>query len=144
VPHVELSVSEPHLARPRPLAESSLARWAAAVADAEEPSLVIDDQEVIVAISASFQTLLDLTESAIGRSMVGGVLKLLDFGDGLGLSDTEVVKTPPLLALTSGRLARGLMRVRCADGSACTFDAIATPLLERGDVIGSLTFFSRV
>jgi hypothetical protein len=144
VPHVELSVSEPFVSRPRHPAESSLARWAVAAADAEEPSLVIDDQEVIVAISASFESLLGLTESAIGRPMVGGVLQLLDFGDGLELNEAEVVKTPPLLALASGRLARGLMRVRCANGGACTFDAIATPLMHNGAISGSLTFFSLI
>jgi hypothetical protein len=144
VPHVELSVSEPHLSRPRHPAESSLARWAVAAADAEELSLVIDDHEIIIAISASFEALLGLTESAIGRSMVGGVLQLVDFADGLELNEAEVVKTPPLLALASGRLARGLMRVRCANGGECTFDAIATPLLDDGAVSGSLTFFSLI
>jgi hypothetical protein len=143
VPHVELSVSEPHVARPRHPAESSLGRWATAVVDAEEPSLVIDDQGVVVAISASFQALLGLTESAVDRLMAGSVLQLLDFADGLDLTDGEVAKTPPLLALTSGQLARGLMRVMCAKGP-CTFDAIATPLVESDEVIGSLTFFSIV
>jgi hypothetical protein len=143
VPHVELSVSERYVVRPRHSVDSSLARWAAAVVDAEEPSLVINDEEEVVAISASFQALLALTESAIGRPMVGGVLQLLDFGDGHELSDAEVVKTPPLLALASGRLARGLMRVRCAEGR-CTPDVISTPLVERGKVTGSLTFFSPI
>jgi len=50
---------------------------------------------------------------------------------------------PPLLALSSGRLARGLVRIRCASGP-CTFDAIATPLTEDGKVVGSLTFFSAI
>jgi PAS domain-containing protein len=141
VPHVELSVSETHT-RPRQTA-SSLARWATAVADAEEPSLVIDYQEVIVGISASFQAMLGLTQTAIGAAAIGGVLQLLDFADGNDLGDSEIVKAPPLLALSSGRLARGLIRVRCADG-ACTFDAISTPLLDRGQITGSLTFFSAV
>ena len=144
MPHVELSVSEPHLHRPRSGADSSLARWALAVVDAEEPAMVIDDQEVIVAISASFERMLGLRESAIGRPMVGDVLQLLDFADGLELNDAEVVKVPPLLALASGRLARGLMRARCAGGAACTLDAVSTPLVQRGEIIGSLTFFSQV
>lgn len=143
MPHVELSVSEPHLARSRQFIESSLERWSVAVSAAAEPSLVIDDRAVIVAISASFDQLLGLTESAIGRPMLDGVLQLLDFADGAELTDGEVGKTPPLLALSSGRLARGLMRVRCASG-ACTLDAIATPLVEPGRIAGSLTFFSTV
>ena len=125
--HVELSISDPHLARSPDPAESSLDRWAATVADAAEPSLVIDDKAVIVAVSASFEDLLGLTESAIDRPLVDGVLQLLDFGDGGALDASEINKTPPLLALSSGRLARGLVRVRCATGPR-TFDAIATPL----------------
>jgi PAS domain-containing protein len=151
VAHVELSISDPHLARPSDLTdpsaesmvESSLDRWAATVAEAAEPSLVIDDKAVIVAVSASFEDLLGLTESAIDRPLVDGVLQLLDFGDGGALDASEINKTPPLLALSSGRLARGLVRVRCASGPR-TFDAIATPLLQDGQVVGSLTFFSTV
>jgi hypothetical protein len=143
VPHVELSVSSSNAARPRSWADTSLARWAGAVAEAEEPSLVIDFDEFVVAISAPFMTLLGLTTSPIGQPMVGEVLQLLDFADGADLNPAEVVKAPPLLALTSSRLARGLMRVRCAAG-ACTLDAIASPLLVGGEVAGSLTFFSPV
>ena len=116
--HVELSISDPHLARSPDPTESSLDRWAATVADAAEPSLVIDDKAVIVAVSASFEDLLGLTESAIDRPLVDGVLQLLDFGDGGALDASEINKTPPLLALSSGRLARGLVRVRSASGRA--------------------------
>jgi hypothetical protein len=138
VPHVELSVSEPHIARPRPV-ETSLARWATAAAGAEEHCLVIDLDKVILAISAPFEGLLGLTSSAIGRPLVGGVMQLLDFADGLDLTDAEIMKTPPLLALTSGRLARGLMRI-----PTCTLDAVSTPLVEHGAITGSLTYFMPV
>ena len=143
MPHVELSVSEPHLARPRYQVDSSLDRWAAAVADAAEASLVIDDEAVIVAISASFERLLGLTHPVVDRPLLDGVLQLLDFADGGALDNSEIMKTPPLLALSSGRLARGLVRVRSASG-ACTLDAIATPLVQDEQVVGSLTFFSTV
>ena len=143
MPHVELSVSEP-FARPRQTFDSSLAKWAMAAADAEEHCLVIDHGALIVAISASFEALLGLTVTAIGRPMVGSVMTLLDFGDGLELGDAEIGKTPPLLALSSGRLARGLMRVRGAGDTRCTLDAISTPLIEQSAITGSLTFFSEV
>jgi hypothetical protein len=139
VPHVELSVSEPHVARQRPHVEPSLDRWAAAVAGAAEPCLVIDHRAVVVAMSAALEDVLGLTEPPVGRRLLGGVLKLLDFADGDVLTDVEVGKIPPLLALSSSQLARGLLRVRCADGN-CTFDAIATPLGEGDRVTGSLTF----
>jgi hypothetical protein len=143
VPHVELSISDPYLARSGVTVESSLDRWGDTVSDAAEPSLVIDEQAVVVAVSASLEDLLGLTEPAVDRPLLDGVLQLLDFADGGALDAAEVAKTPPLLALSSGRLARGLVRVRCASGPR-TFDAIATPLTQDGQVVGSLTFFSAV
>jgi hypothetical protein len=144
VPHVELSVSDPHVRR-TPVG-SSLDQWAAAVTDAAEPCLVIDAQAVIVALSESCRTLLGLDRSAVGQSLFDGVLRLLDFSSAAStLADGELNKIPPLLALSSGRLARGLLRVACADGgAACTLDAIATPLLDGEKPAGSLTFFSEV
>jgi hypothetical protein len=69
---------------------------------------------------------------------------MIDFSaDGGRLSDTEVAKVPPLLAVSSGRLARGLVRVRSGDAVA-TLDAIATPIGPADAVAGSLTFFSPV
>ena len=141
--HVELSISDPHIARSGTAAESTLDRWGATVADAAEPTLVIDEHTVVVAVSASFEDLLGFGESAVDRPLLDGVLQLLDFADGGALDPAEVAKTPPLLALSSGRLARGLVRVRCSTGSR-TFDAIATPLSEDGRIVGSLTFFSAV
>lgn len=141
MPHVELSVSEPHAVR-RPVVESSIDRWASAVAVAVEACLVIDSQAVIVAMSHSCHSLLGLDRPAAGRSLVGGVLRLVDFSPtGGALTDNEVGKIAPLLALSSGRLARGLLRVQCARG-VCTLDAVATPLLDGLSVVGSLTFFS--
>ena len=144
MPHVELSVTDPALGRARQPVDSSLAKWAMAAADAEEHCLVIDHDALIIAISASFEALLGLTVSAIGRPMVGSVMQLLDFGDGFELTPAEVDKTPPLLALSSGRLARGLMRVRGAGEASRTLDAISTPLIEQGAITGSLTFFGEV
>lgn len=143
MPHLELSVSEPRVARARQPVQSPLQRWAAAVGEAEECCLILDTEAVIVAISTPFEQLLGLDRPAVGRDVLDGVLRLLDFADGGVLTDAEVGKIPPLLALTSGRLARGLLRVRAAD-SACTLDAIATPLLDSGRIAGSMTFFTRV
>jgi hypothetical protein len=144
VPHVELSLSEPTPSRQRPPARSVLGRWAEAVAHAGEASLVIDTRSIIVALSPPCHPLLGLALPAVGESLLD-VLRLLDFsGSGVALAREEVSKIPPVLALTSGRLARGLIRVECAEGP-CTLDAIATPLTGRGGVAaGSLTFFSPV
>src|SRR3954454_8973434 len=121
-----------------------LARWPEAAAHAGEASLVIDSRSVIVALSPPCHPLLGIDLPAVGENLVD-VLRLLDFsGSGVALAVDEVGKIPPLLALASGRLARGLIRVECANGP-CTLDAIATPLTDRGGAAaGSLTFFSPV
>ncbi|MEU7865785.1 hypothetical protein [Dactylosporangium sp. NPDC049140] len=138
--HVEFSISD------LPPAEPGLERWGSTVDGAAEACLVIDAQQVVVAMSASFEAMLGLSESPVSRPLLedeGGVLQLLDFADGKPLEQNEVARMPPVLALTSSRLARGLIRIRCANGPR-TFDAIATPLTEDGQTVGSLTFFSLI
>jgi hypothetical protein len=143
VPHVELSLSEPTPPRSRSLARISLRRWAKVVADAAEPSLVIDVHAVVVALSPTCDDLLGLGHGAIGRKLLD-VLHLLDFSaNGGALDQGELSKIPPLLALASRGLARGLLRVECP-GGPYTVDAIATPLLDGSAPAGSLTFFSPV
>jgi hypothetical protein len=127
----------------RPSNRSALGRWAKAVADAAEPSLVIDVKSIVVALSPTCQEMLGLDGPPIGRPLLD-ILRLLDFSNpGGALGQGEMRKIPPLLALDSGQLARGLMRVECREGP-CTVDAIATPLRESSGQVGSLTFFCLV
>jgi hypothetical protein len=154
VAHVELSLSGAFVPQARTPAESefvsSVDQWAATVWQATEPCLVIDVAERIVAVSPSASDLLGLgkAEDAVGQPLLGGEgpLRLIDFTAGGGeLTEQEVEKIPPLLALTSERLARGLMRVQpYGEEGHLTVDAIATPLLEGGRVAASLTFFSAI
>jgi hypothetical protein len=128
--------------------DDSFSRWVSTVAAADEPCLVIDTGLKIVAASASCCALFDLgSPPAAGRPLVGETLRLVDFTAARGeLTDPEIEKIPPLLAITSGRLARGLLRVQ-ADApraAGATIDAVATPLFRDGLVAGSLTFFSEV
>lgn len=126
-----------------PLADP-LGHWVRAVAGAVEPCLVVDSDGVIVAMSPSCVGLMSLRTSPVGADLRTGPLRLIDFSaDGGKLSETEVGKVPPILAVSSGRLARGLIRVRVGD-TAVTLDAIATPIGVTGEVAGSLTFFSPV
>jgi hypothetical protein len=148
VAHVELSLSGAFVPQTRAPANAELAnvsRWTATVAAADEPCLVIDTTRSILAISASCGELLGLGD-AVGQSLLG-VLCLLDFTAGRAeLAEPETEKIPPLLALITERLARGLMRVQRGDDRASdvTVDALSTPLWERGTVAASLTFFSAV
>lgn len=150
--HVELSLPEsfvPSASPSTPQETDNFRRWCATVAAAIEPCLLIDLHTTIEAVSASCCELLGLgtPEKAVGQQLLEGELRLLDFTAARAeLPEQETEKIPPLLALSSGRLARGLLRVRSGDagGSAATVDAIATPVITQGIVAGSLTFFSKV
>ncbi len=142
MPRVELSITDlgPVVAPP----PDPLGHWVRAVAGAIEPCLVVDKRAVIIAMSDMCVALLGLTHSPVGASLREGPFKLIDFSAGGDkLSEHEVEKVAPILAIKSGRLARGLIRVRC-DSSVVTLDAIATPIGSPKAVAGSLTFFSPV
>jgi hypothetical protein len=155
VAHVELSLSEAFTPQfdsdyadlGSTVQLTSVDRWAAAARGAVEPCLVVDSEGTITAVSPSACSLLGFAgpNDVVGRWLGSDdLLALVDFTPApAALPDSDVEKIPPLLALSSGRLARGLMRVR-SGAEVLTMDAVSTPLLERSHVIGSLTFFSLV
>lgn len=150
--HVELSLTEafvPQATDTSPgYGSDSFTHWSATVSQADEPCLLIDLHTTIAAISVSCCALLGLGAPAdVVGQLLGSELRLLDFTAARGeLTEQEVDKIPPLLALSSGRLARGLLRLQFGSTRTndATVDAIATPLLVDGAVAGSLTFFSEV
>ena len=150
--HVELSLSGAFVPQARTPADSEFVvgvdRWILTVATAVEPCLVIDVTTRILAVSPSCSELLGLGKpvDAVGQPLLGGVLRLIDFTAGGGeLDEPEIERIPPLLAIRSKRLARGLMRVLTdREESHLTVDAIATPLVQANQVGASMTFFSPV
>lgn len=165
MPHVELSLTDdpsrlaalgngltmPEAPLPAPYEAvhvGSVERWASVVTDAAEPSLVLDSGAAIVAVSASCAEMVGLGDPAgcRGKPLRDAGVHLVDFTSSLDeLDPAEVDKIPPILAISSRRLARGLMRVVCpVRKRACTMDAIATPLWDGATVVGSLTFFSEI
>lgn len=147
--HVDLALSE--LTDPGRLlgATGSLDLWAYPVSMAAEPCLLVDASGVVVAVSPGCEALLGIDpRTAVGRSLVGGVLHLLDFGAIISdLPAWELDKIPPRIAAKTGGLARGLMRVRGPEGAPRTVDAISVPLRDNAPsapVAGSLTFCSLV
>lgn len=151
--HVELSLTEPLAAiRARgPLdldPVTNLDRWVAVVFGAVEPCLIIDPDSVILATSPACCELFELgNPSATVGKFLRGALQLVDFTAAKGeLATTESDKIPPLLALSSRRLARGLMRVQCGPDPvhSRTVDAISTPIWEGTRPAGSLTFFAEI
>ncbi|HEX8632269.1 MAG TPA: PAS domain-containing protein [Catenuloplanes sp.] len=151
--HVELSLSEAFVPQPRSPAatplDSNVERWTATVDRAAEPCVVIDRDATILAISASCCALLGLDPPAatLGKPLIDGPLRFIDFTAGrCQLPEADAEKIPPMLALSSERLARGLIRVQfdAGTGGDVTVDAISTPLVDDGVVRASLTFFSAV
>ncbi len=152
--HLEMSLTEPFAIPASELADdgsedliaSTVDHWADAVDHATEPCIVIDAKAVVAAASPAACRLLGFADpsAAVGACLHDGVLPLIDFAATANpLPDTELAKIPPVQALLSERLARGLLRVRLG-GDVVTIDAVATPLLEGGHAVGSLTFFCTV
>jgi hypothetical protein len=144
VSFVELSIPDPGLTG-RPRFDSSLDLWEYTVRHAQEACLVLDVSGTVVAASPGCGKLFSISAAdAVGRRLVD-VLRLLDFNAVAGkLPDREVDKIPPLLAISTSGLARGLLRVPGADGSPDTVDAISVALRDGPRVVGSLTFFTPV
>ncbi|MGH3647478.1 MAG: hypothetical protein ACRDTM_09920 [Micromonosporaceae bacterium] len=167
MPHVELSLSDDPGPEPgaggrgddaeAPLAggpwaspltapRSSLKRWSEVAADAVEPCVVLDADGVIVASSRAGTALLaapDDGDDWIGRGLLD-VLELVDLtATGEPLAAWEAERIPPLLALSSGTLARGVIRVRIGELMR-TLDTVSTPLRDGPAAVGSLTFLHRI
>lgn len=162
--HVELSISEAFTPAPSRMPGQHSAgfvgaddaaevdgfdRWAEVVSTAAEPCLLITRDTTVAAVSPAGCHLLGFsTPVAVFGQPLLDTLRLLDFTAARGeLGEQDVEKIPPLLAVSSQRLARGLLRVGGAgpDGADVTVDAIATPILGPDSaVVGSLTFFSPV
>lgn len=160
--HVELSLS-PGITpdwRPQVTVPAEVSRWVTAVVESDEPALIIDASATIVATTPACAALLGLPHPWIGERLPES-LHLIDFtAAGSELPEPERELIPPLLAVASGRLARGLIRVRTADAGAPaaedgarrpadkpetrTLDAISTPLHAEGVAVGSLTFFCEI
>jgi len=151
VPHVELSLSgsvlpEPESGSPDGTLDDPVSTWAQVVVRAAEPCLILDSDGVVIAASPTCRSLLGFPEDeeVVGRGLLDGLLELIDFTAARGqLAEWELERIPPLLALSTGGLARGLMRIRVGD-LIRTVDAITTPLWNGGQLAGSLTFFCRI
>ena len=124
----------------------SLELWGFVVAMASEPCVVLDSEGVVVAASPGCRQLLGIEPAdAVGLRLADEVLRLLDFNAVSGeLRGWEVDVIPPLLAIKSGGLARGLVRISDGAGGSRTVDAVSTPLKQGGEVVGSLTFFNHI
>lgn len=122
--------------------------WAACVAAATEACLVLDGAGNVIAAS---EPAADLLADARPERLVGGPLErsvdLVDFtADVRPLTAAELRRIPPIAALRTQSLCRGLLRVRRPDGVLRTVDAVAAPLhgAQAPAVVGAISFLAAV
>lgn len=135
----------PLLALPRPPGDTalsgSLAEWARRITEAQETCVLLDARGRVVALSTGCALALNLDPVlALGKALRDLVV-LVDFSaTGLPVDDPEV-QLPPLKALRSATMARGLVRLRLAREVLTTYDVVGVPLAGGA---GALGFFSEV
>jgi hypothetical protein len=113
---------------------ADLTAWVTRVREAPETCLVLDAEGRIAGLSASGAALLGLDPV---RSVGALLLAVIELADG---SDPEPLP-PPLRTLATGRLTRGLVRLRNSGAKLTTYDVVGVPLAAG---TGALAFFSQV
>lgn len=114
--------------------------WHAAVTASGEACLLLDSDARVVAASSAVGAVLGTTAaSAVGAKFVD-LVTAVDFTSGAAPAAELERSVPPLRALATGGLARGLLRLRSAAGLV-TYDVVAVPLAHQS---GALAFFLAV
>ena len=123
-----------------------LAAWVSVASASPDACLVLDHRGRVAACSEPAAALLgEPTTTMHGRTLVGDVIHIVDFSAQAGPGDAYAMRIPPLLALASEMPARGLVRVRHADGRHVTLDAVSAPVHGNGGVLaGSVSFLAAV
>lgn len=114
--------------------------WHTAVQASQEACLLLDPDARVVAASSAVGAVLGTTAaSAVGAKFVD-LVTAVDFTSGAAPALELERSMPPLRALATGGLARGLLRLRSAAGLV-TYDVVAVPLAGQS---GVLAFFLAV
>jgi hypothetical protein len=114
--------------------------WHAAVQSSEEACLLLDRDARVVAASAGAGVVLGTTTASAVGARFADLVTAVDFTSGAA-PDLELERSmPPLRALSTGGLSRGLLRLRSAAGLV-TYDVVAVPLAGQA---GVLAFFLAV
>lgn len=122
------------------LEPGSLRPWLEAVRSSDDACLVVDASGRVAGVSDRAGQLLDLTDDALGRELVG-LVRPVDFSSAARPEEDCERALPPLQALASGHAARGLLRLRHRDAALVTIDVVSAPL---GGGAGSVSFLSSV
>ncbi len=126
-----------HLDAPK---DEGLQAWTTRVREADEAVLVLDARGRVTGMSASCAGLLRVDPGQVFGALLVDMVTLVDFtAAALPLTEPER-QVPPLRALATGALARGLVRFT-RNGRTSTHDVVGVPL-ARG--AGALAFFTAV
>jgi hypothetical protein len=120
-----------------------LDEWTTAVSSAATPSLLVDTDCIVLAISKPAADLFATRVTrALGRSLLD-LVTLVDFGTGASTYD-YAARIPPVAAARGGAITRGLFRIDVGDRTV-TVDAIASPLYDdTREPVGSISFLADI
>ena len=122
----------------RPAAIGPLAEWLPSVRSAQDACVLLDDRARVAAASPAVAPLLTGPPASWIGARFADLVSAVDFTSGAAPHITPEMAMPPLRALASGGLARGLMRLRLADGAVVTYDVVSVPVCGAR---GVLSFF---
>ena len=144
-PNVAADPVRPHPPRPRLVhlddpKDEGLRAWTTRVREADEAVLVLDTRGRVFGMSASCAGLLRVDPGQVFGALLVDMVTLVDFtAAALPLTEPER-QVPPLRALSTGALARGLVRFT-RNGRTSTYDVVGVPLAKG---VGALAFFTAV
>lgn len=115
-----------------------VAGWVGAVRSSGEACLLLEADGRVAAASDSAGPVLGTTSSAAIGARFVDLVTAVDFTSGAGPAQELERSIPPLRALATGGLARGLLRLRSVGGGLTTYDVVAVPLAGQS---GALAFF---
>lgn len=119
--------------------------WAEAAASSADLVLVLDATGRVLTLSAAAAELIGVVgpDEVVGRHLLD-VLDLVDFNPTPGDASMYADRIPPLLAIASNALSRGLLRVRTGEHTV-TVDAVAAPVHDgSGALVGAVAFLARL
>jgi hypothetical protein len=112
-----------------------IAVWLPAVQAAAEACLLLDREGRVVAASAAVGPVLRTTSTGAVGARFSDLVTAVDFTSGAAPETEPERSVPPLRALKTGGLARGLLRLRNTSGALVTYDVVAVPLSGQSGVV---------
>ena len=113
--------------------------WAEQVATADEACLLLDTAGRVVAMSVAAAAVLAVDPRPCGGARGADLPRVIDFTVWGSRGPDAASVLPPLRSLATGRLTRGLVRLRLPVGTTPTLDLVGVPVTD-----GALAFLCEV